>query len=73
MEVPLPLAASRDLINFLTFQISTFLSEVSAVDSDISKYNKIYLKENNSFKIDKSKLSKSKVSFLKIRNYRYET
>ena len=30
MEVPLPLAASRDLISFLTFQISTFLSACSA-------------------------------------------
>ena len=56
MEVPLPLAASRDLINFLTFQISTFLSEVSAVDSDISKYNKINFKRKYFF------LNKKKVS-----------
>ena len=27
IEVPLPLAACRDLINFLTFHISTFLSD----------------------------------------------
>ena len=39
IDVPLPLAASRDLISFLTFQISTFLSEVSVVSEavDISK------------------------------------
>ena len=27
MDVPLPRAACKDLISFLTFQISTFLSE----------------------------------------------
>ena len=32
MEVPLPRAFCRDLINFLTFQISTFLSEVVSSD-----------------------------------------
>ena len=38
IDVPFPLAASRDLISFLTFQISTFLSAASvAVDSDIVK------------------------------------
>ena len=31
MLVPFPLAASRDLISFLTFQISTFLSACSVV------------------------------------------
>ena len=31
MLVPLPLASSRDLMSFLTFQISTFLSACSAV------------------------------------------
>ena len=37
MDVPLPLAASRDLMSFFTFQISTFLSAAS-VESDIVYY-----------------------------------
>ena len=41
MLVPLPLAASSDLISFFTFQISTFLSAASTVVSDILKIIKI--------------------------------
>ncbi len=37
MLVPLPRAASRDLISFFTFHISTFLSAASTVVSAILK------------------------------------
>ena len=40
MLVPFPLAASNDLISFLTFQISTFLSACSA-DSLIFSINQV--------------------------------
>ena len=36
MLVPFPLANSRDLMSFLTFQISTFLSACSAVSLMLS-------------------------------------
>ena len=35
MLVPLPLAICSDLISFFTFQISTFLSELSSLAVDI--------------------------------------
>jgi len=37
MLVPLPLAASKDLISFFTFQISTFLSACSGVSLIVAR------------------------------------
>ena len=48
MLVPLPLASSRDLMSFLTFQISTFLSACSAVSLILSLFDDCELTKTNS-------------------------
>ena len=49
--VPFPLASSRDLMSFLTFQISTFLSACSAVSLIISQISVCETKTNSEIEV----------------------